>query len=57
MIQSIKVVNDHEERVITLIKEYIGILTRNKPQFQLLMKIVEQHRKAYHYSRKIDITN
>ena len=57
MVQSIKVVNDHAERGIALIKEYTGILTRNEPQFQLLMKVVEDHRKNYPYSRKMDLAN
>lgn len=36
------VVNDHAERDIALIKEYIEIITRYEPQFQLLNKIVKE---------------
>lgn len=48
----IKVVNDHSERGIALTKEHIGILhesSRYESQFQLLMKVVEEHQKAHPY--------
>jgi len=57
LVKSIQVVNDHAERGIALIKEYTGILTKDEPQFQLLTRVVEEHRKAYPCSRKKDLTN
>ena len=52
IINSLKVVNDHAERGIALIKEYSGFITCHESQLQFLLQVVEEHYRAYLDSRK-----
>ena len=43
-VRAMSVVNDQAERGVALIQEFSGLLTRNEPQLQFLMQVVEEHR-------------
>ena len=54
IVQELKVVNDHTERGVALIREYTvgGLMTWNEQQLQFLLRIVHEHRKKLPESRK-----
>jgi hypothetical protein len=53
---AMQVVNDIAERGIALIQQFSGLLTKNEPQLQLLLQIVEEHSQAYPNSKKCTLT-
>ena len=46
-VRAINVVNDHAERRVALIQEFSGLLTKNEPQLQYLLQVVEEHRRVF----------
>ena len=52
VIHGMKVVNDHAESGVALIQEFSGLLTKDEPQLQYLLQVVEEHRHAYPDCRK-----
>ena len=49
---SISAVNDHAERVVALVQELIGNITKDESQLQFLLKVVQTHQKLYPDSKK-----
>ena len=47
VIDGMKVLNDHAEHRVALIQEFSGLLTKDEPQLQYLLQVVEEHRHAY----------
>ena len=52
IVPELKVVNDHAERGVVLIQEYCGLITKDKQQLQLLLRIIQEHRKNFPKSGK-----
>ena len=53
IVPELKVVNDHAERGVILVQEYYGL--KNKQQLQVLLRIVQKHRKKSPGGRKITL--
>ena len=56
IVHELKVVNDHAEQGVVLIKEYCGLLTKEENQPQYLLQVVQQHRKMFPSSSKKTFT-
>ena len=54
-VKSLKVVNDAAERGIALVQQFNAVLNKQQYQTQLLLQVVEQHRKQYSNSNKFTI--
>ena len=51
-ISNISVTNDHAERGVALVQAYSGRLTKDEDQFNFILQVVEEHRKAYPDAKK-----
>ena len=51
-VHAMSVVNNHAECGVALIQELSGLITKDESQLQFLLHVVEQHRQAYHDSKK-----
>ena len=56
-VHAIKVVNDHAERGVALIKEYNGLMTKDESQLQILLQVIEQHLQVYPDCKKQTLTS
>jgi len=54
-VSGIKVVNDSAERGVALISQYNDILTKSDEQKQILLQVVQQHRKQFKTSKKFTL--
>ena len=52
---SMKVTNDTAERGVSLIQNYLHVLTKDEEQRQYLLQIVSEHRKKFPDSKKATI--
>ena len=56
IIKALKVVNDHAERVVALVQEYSGLLTKGEEQLQYLLQVIAEHRKMFPASKTSNLT-